>query len=430
MKVLIKLSFCACFLFPSLYAYSQTVVLKAASMLDIRKGVIITPAVIIVKDGIIDEINPKKIPDGLTIIDLPGKVLLPGLIDMHVHLASGDTTYNAVSMVMESSAYVTLRSVRNAQRDLMAGFTTLRTVGQDHPSLELIDVEIAKAIEAGMIDGPRIISAGHGISITGGHYDLSMWDNFTYGILEKGYQYGIADGADEVVKAVRYQIKHGAKWIKIVATAGILSLEGTAGLMQYSPKELTAAVEEASRHGIKVAAHAHGTEGIIAASNAGVASIEHASILTDEAIRVLLKNKTYIVPTAYLNEPHNMDFLPPAMRKKAEEIMPLARASHSKAIKAGVKFAFGTDAGLPRELAHGENAKEFATLIRLGMTPINAIRTATINADELLGTQDRGVLERGKLADIIAVDGNPLLDITFLERISFVMKGGKVYLSK
>jgi imidazolonepropionase-like amidohydrolase len=430
MKVLIKLSFCACFLFPSLYAYSQTVVLKAASMLDIRKGVIITPAVIIVKDGIIDEINPKKIPDGLTIIDLPGKVLLPGLIDMHVHLASGDTTYNAVSMVMESSAYVTLRSVRNAQRDLMAGFTTLRTVGQDHPSLELIDVEIAKAIEAGMIDGPRIISAGHGISITGGHYDLSMWDNFTYGILEKGYQYGIADGADEVVKAVRYQIKHGAKWIKIVATAGILSLEGTAGSMQYSPKELIAAVEEASRHGIKVAAHAHGTEGIIAASNAGVASIEHASILTDEAIRVLLKNKTYIVPTAYLNEPHNMDFLPPAMRKKAEEIMPLARASHSKAIKAGVKFAFGTDAGLPRELAHGENAKEFATLIRLGMTPINAIRTATINADELLGTQDRGVLERGKLADIIAVDGNPLQDITFLERISFVMKGGKVYLSK
>jgi len=399
-------------------------------MLDVRKGVIITPAVIIVKDGIIDEINPKKIPDSIQIIDLAGKMLLPGLIDMHVHLASGDTTYSATSMVMESTAYTTLRSLRNAQRDLMAGFTTLRAIGQDHPSLELIDVEIMKAIEAGIMDGPRIISAGHGISITGGHYDLSMWDNFTYGVLEKGYQYGIADGADEVVKAVRYQIKHGAKWIKIVATAGILSLEGTAGAMQYSPKELIAAVEEASRHGIKVAAHAHGTQGIIAASNAGAASIEHASILTDEAIRVLLKNGTYIVPTAYLNEPHNIDFLPDAMRKKAEEIMPLARASHSKAIKAGVKVAFGTDAGLPRELAHGENAKEFATLVRLGMTPINAIRTATINADDLLNTNDRGVLERGRLADIIAVDGNPLQDIKLLQKVSFVMKGGKVYLNK
>lgn len=399
-------------------------------MLDVRKGVLITPAVVLVKDGMIAQINPGTIPDGVTVIDLAGKVLLPGLIDMHVHLASGDTTYNATSLVTESTAYVTLRSLRNAQRDLMAGFTTLRAVGQDHPSLELIDVEVAKAIEAGIVDGPRIISAGHGISITGGHYDLSMWDDFTYGSLEKGYQYGIADGADEVVKAVRYQIKHGAKWIKIVATAGILSLEATAGAMQYSPKELIAAVEEASRHGIKVAAHAHGTEGIMAASNAGAASIEHASMLSEEAIAVLLKNKTYIVPTAYLNEPHNMDFLPAAMRRKAEEMMVLARASHAKAIKAGVKFAFGTDAGLPRELAHGENAKEFATLVRLGMTPINAIRTATINADDLLSTNDRGVLERGKLADIIALDGNPLQDITLLERVSFVMKGGKVYLNK
>jgi len=430
MKVLIKLSFCAWFVFITLHTHAQTLVIKAASMLDVKKGVIVTPAVILIKDGIIEEINPKKLPDGVKTIDLAGKVLLPGLIDMHVHLASGDTTYNASSLVMESTAYATLRSVRNAQRDLMAGFTTLRAVGQDHPSLELIDVEIMRAVEEGIIEGPRIIPAGHGISITGGHYDLSMWDKFTYGVLENGYQYGIADGEDEVVKAVRYQIKHGAKWIKIVATAGILSLEGTAGSMQYSPREIIAAVEEASRHGIKVAAHAHGTEGIIAASNAGVSSVEHASILTDEAIRVLLKNGTYIVPTAYLNEPHNIDFLPAAMRKKAEEIMPLARASHTKAIKAGVKFAFGTDAGLPNELAHGENAKEFATLVRLGMTPLNAIRTATINADGLLSTNDRGVLERGKLADIIAVDGDPLQDITLLQKVSFVMKGGKVYLNK
>jgi imidazolonepropionase-like amidohydrolase len=181
---------------------------------------------------------------------------------------------------------------------------------------------------------------------------------------------------------------------------------------------------------VKVAAHAHGTEGIIAASNAGVASIEHASILTDKAIKTLLKNGTYIVPTAYLNEPHNIEFLPAPMRVKAEQIMPLARNSHTKAIKAGVKFAFGTDAGLPKEIAHGENAKEFAALVRLSMTPINAIRTATINAAELLGTGDRGELKKGMMADIIAVDGNPLQDITLLEGVSFVMKSGKIYYSK
>lgn len=425
-----KFLFYCFFLLISLQARSQNLIVKAAAMLDVKKGVVITPAVVLVEDGIIKEINPASLPTGVTTIDLAGKTLLPGLIDMHVHLASGDSDYQASSLVLESTSHVTLRSMRNALRDLKAGFTTLRAVGQDHPSLELVDVEIMKAIEEGIIDGPRIIPAGHGISITGGHYDLSMWDNFTYGVLENGYQYGIADGVDEVTKAVRYQIKHGAKWIKIVATAGILSLEGTAGAMQYSPEELNAAVKEAARHGIKVAAHAHGTEGIIAASNAGVASVEHASILTDEAIRVLLKNGTYIVPTAYLNEPHNIDFLPAAIQKKAKEIMPLANESHAKAIKAGVKFAFGTDAGLPRELAHGENAKEFATLVRLGMTPINAIRSATTNAADLLGLHDRGVLEPGRLADIIAVDGNPLLDVALLQNVCFVMKGGRVYVNK
>jgi imidazolonepropionase-like amidohydrolase len=349
---------------------------------------------------------------------------------MHVHLASGDSDYLFSSLVTESATHVTLRSVRNAQRDLMAGFTTLRAIGQDHPSLELIDVEIMKAIDGGIIDGPRIVPAGHAISITGGHGDLSMWDNFTYGIIENGYKHGIADGVDEVVKAVRYQIKHGAKVIKVVATAGILSLEGTAGAQQYSVEELNAIVKEATRHGIKVAAHAHGTQGIIDASNAGVASIEHASILSNEAIKVLLKNKTYIVPTAYLNEPHDVSFLPLPMLRKAEQMMPIAMESHRKAIKEGVKFAFGTDAGLPKEIAHGENAKEFSALVRLGMTPINAIRTATINAAELLGTEDRGELKNGMLADIIAVDGNPLQNIKLLEKVSFVMKGGKVYLNK
>jgi imidazolonepropionase-like amidohydrolase len=382
MKLLSLPFLCAFFISISLSTYSQTLIVKAAQMLDVRKGVIVSPAVIIVKGGMIEEINPKQLPIGAEVIDLGNKTLLPGLIDMHVHLASGDSDYLFSSLVTESATHVTLRSVRNAQRDLMAGFTTLRAIGQDHPSLELIDVEIMKAIDGGIIDGPRIVPAGHAISITGGHGDLSMWDNFTYGIIENGYKHGIADGVDEVVKAVRYQIKHGAKVIKVVATAGILSLEGTAGAQQYSVEELNAIVKEATRHGIKVAAHAHGTQGIIDASNAGVASIEHASILSNEAIKVLLKNKTYIVPTAYLNEPHDVSFLPLPMLRKAEQMMPIAMESHRKAIKEGVKFAFGTDAGLPKEIAHGENAKEFSALVRLGMTPINAIRTATINAAE------------------------------------------------
>jgi imidazolonepropionase-like amidohydrolase len=223
---------------------------------------------------------------------------------------------------------------------------------------------------------------------------------------------------------VRYQIKHGAKVIKVCATAGVLSLEGPVGAQQLSEVELRTIVEEATRHGLKVAAHAHGAEGIIAAVKAGVASIEHGSILNDEAIRLMKERGTYLVPTTYLTQAIRLDSLPAPIRAKAEYILPRARQSLQLAIKSGVKIAFGTDAAV---YPHGDNAKEFAALVERGMTPLEAIRTATVNAADLLGVNDRASIAPGLLADLVAVPGNPLENIRVLEDVRFVMKGGQIY---
>jgi imidazolonepropionase-like amidohydrolase len=242
-------------------------------------------------------------------------------------------------------------------------------------------------------------------------------------VLEQGTKDGVANGPWEVVDAVRYQIKHGAKVIKTCATAGVLSMEGPVGAQQYTFEELKAMVDEASRHGVKVAAHAHGTEGIKAAVRAGVASIEHGSMLDDEAIALMKQHGTWLVPTTYLVDRINLAALPPIIRQKAETILPVARASMRKAIAGGVKVAFGTDAGV---FPHGENAREFAAYVKLGMTTAEALKTGTVNAAELLGLSDRGSIAAGKLADLVAVPGNPLQDITATERVVFVMQSGKI----
>jgi imidazolonepropionase-like amidohydrolase len=408
---------------------SQNIILSASQFLDVESGKMISPAVVVIQDGLIVDINPQNLPKNYQEVDLGNKILLPGLIDAHVHL-HWDEDYPVLTMLTESTSEAAFRGSKNAKKNLMAGFTTIRTVGQDHPSIELLDVEIDKAIVKGLIDGPRIVPAGHTISISGGHYDLSMFDEFTYGVLEFDYKHGIANGKDECIKAVRYQIKHGAKVIKVTATAGVYSLEGSAGAPQFSMEELETIVEEADRHDVKVCAHAHGNEGILMAVKAGVASIEHGSVLTDDAIKLMIDKGTYLVPTAYMKETfHDLSHLPDPIRKKKEEMNLLGHQSHRKAIEAGVKIAFGTDVGAPKILAHGENAKEFNTMVKLGMTTLEAIRAATINAADLLGTNDRGAIEIGKVADIIAVDENPLADITVLENILFVMKGGQIYKS-
>jgi imidazolonepropionase-like amidohydrolase len=396
---------------------AQVTVVRAARMLDVVTGQIVQPAVIVIDRDHIQAVNPATVPSGGTTIDLGDLTLLPGLMDLHTHLTfdlEGNWVERAVT---DGPADEAVRGVWHARQTLMAGFTTVRNLGSGGFS----DIALSKGIEAGMIDGPRIIGAGHAMGITGGHCDDT---GHAPGVNERDYTTGVADGVDDFIKATRYQIKHGARVIKICATAGVLSFDATVGAQQMSEAEMRAVVEEAARHGLKVAAHSHGSEGILAAVRAGVASIEHGSMLTDEIIRLMKEKGTYLVPTMALLDAIKVDELPPPIRAKAEKIFPLARESHRRAIQAGVKVAFGTDAGV---LKHGTNALEFSSLVARGMTPIAAIRTATLNAADLLGVDDRGVIANGKLADLIAVSGNPLDDVRVLQDVKFVMKGGKVY---
>ena len=391
-------------------------VIRAARMLDVAKGQIVRPAVVTIEGDHIRSMGQTS-DTGARVIDLGDVTLLPGLMDVHVHLTDDLSGDWVMRPVRETAADEALRGAANANKTLLAGFTTVRNVGAGG----FADVSLMKAIDAGLIQGPRIIPAGHAIGITGGHCDATGW---APGVLELGPKEGVADGVDQVVAAARYQIKHGAKVIKVCATAGVFSYDATLGAQQLSDAELRAVVEEASRHGLKVAAHAHGTDGIKAAIRAGVASIEHGSMLDDESIRLMKEKGTYLVPTAYLLTQFKFEGIPAPIAAKAREAIPLAQESHRKAIAAGVKIAFGTDAAI---YPHGDNAREFAVYVGYGMKPIDAIRTATVNAADLLGVIDRGVIARGKLADLIAVPGNPLQDVKMLEKVVWVMKGGVVY---
>jgi imidazolonepropionase-like amidohydrolase len=390
-------------------------ILRAARWLDVAAGQIRAQAVVVVQDGRITSVGG-EIPAGARTVDLGDVTLLPGLIDAHTHL-TGDLEGDWVTRdVRELPADAALRGARNAKRTLEAGFTTVRNVAAGG----FADIALMKAIDAGLVPGPRMIASAHALGITGGHCDATGW---APGILEGGPEEGIVDGVDAAIRGVRYQIKHGARMIKICATAGVLSFDATVGAQQLSDDEIRAIVEETGRHGLKVAAHAHGTQGILAAVKAGVASIEHGSMLNDEIIALMKKKGTYLVPTAYLLTAMPLDLLPPPIAAKAKEIIPLAQESHRQAIKAGVKIAFGTDAAV---YPHGVNAREFAVYVGYGMTPIEAIRTATSGAADLLGVGDRGTIAPGQLADLVAVPGDPLKDIKVIERVSFVMKGGVV----
>jgi imidazolonepropionase-like amidohydrolase len=403
---------------------AQTTVVRAQRMLDVRSGRIVSPAVVVVTGGMIEAVNPASPPPDAAAIDLGDVTLLPGFIDMHVHILLRDAASYRADILGETGADAVLRSTTSARKMLLAGFTTVRDMAQLHLTPDLLAVSMARASDAGWIEAPRIVAAGHAISITGGHIDPEMHAGISTSLFHLGPEYGIADGVDEVVKAVRYQIKHGARVIKISATAGVFSVEESAGAQQMTEAEMRAAVEEAARHGLKVAAHAHGTEGILAAVRAGVASIEHGSLINDEAIRLMKERGTYLVPTTALSDTMNLAALPPAVRRKAESILPLARANLRKAALAGVKIALGTDAPL---VPFGENAKEFGAMADRGLVPLEALRAGTLNAAELLGVSDRGDLAVGKFADIVAVPGNPLENIHATENVVFVMKGGRVY---
>jgi len=400
------------------FAAAETVVIEAARYLDVVQGRMISPAVIVVEGDKIAAINPSTRPANAKTIRLDGQTLLPGLMDSHTHLNYDLVEGWETEPVRFTTGDFALRGVPNAKATLLAGFTTVRDLGT---GAGFSDVALMHAIDKGWVIGPRMIPAGHALSITGGHCDIT---GFGPGIEPSNYVSGLADGIDAVLKAVRYQIKHGAKVIKICATAGVLSFEGPVGAQQYSIEELRAAAQEAHRHGLKIAAHAHGTEGIIASSETGIDSIEHNSMMTDEAARVIKKNGSFVVPNMHLLEVLQNVKLPEALAKKQAFLHPQVIESFRRDLQQELKISFGTDAGV---FPHGHNAKEFTARVKYGMKPLEAIRSATTVNAELFGKPDRGRIETGLLADLIAVAGDPLEDIKLVEDVRFVMKGGVVY---
>lgn len=398
-------------------------VLRADRMLDVRAGRIVPDAAVVVEGERIAYAGPAAgapVAEGACEVDLGDVTLLPGLIDLHTHLTVGRAAGREPAgwAPGDGTADVTLRAADNARATLLAGFTTVREAG----ALEFIDVALERAREAGLVASPRVIPSGYQISMTGGHGDTLGWPP---GLFETGPEQGVADGPDQLLRAVRYQLKHGARTIKLMATAGVLSPEATADARQLSDEELRTIVEEARRNGVKTSAHAHGLEGILAAVRAGVDSIDHGSQIDVEAARAMKERGTHLVPTAWINTGNaDMSHRSAEVQEKGRQISAQARESLRLAIREGVPIAYGTDAGT---FPHGENAHDFRVLVDAGMTPLEAIRSATTIAADLLGVDDRGALEAELLADVIAVPGDPLADVTALERVSFVMLGGRVY---
>ncbi|HEX9851542.1 MAG TPA: amidohydrolase family protein [Woeseiaceae bacterium] len=401
---------------------AETLVVSAARMLDVKKGAVTGPVRVVVRDGLIESINPEELPANTRVLELGDRTLMPGLLDMHTHLTLDFFTgsYWVTAPVFHSAPDWAIMGVRFAEQTLQAGFTTVRDVGA-WPGFP--DVALMRAIDRGTVPGPDVWPAGHYISTTGGHCDIT---GFAPGIQELGPKHGIADGVDEVIKAVRYQAKHGVRVIKVCATGGVFSFSNNApvGALQYSLEELQAIVREANKLGLKVAAHAHGTEGINTAVRAGVSSIEHGSILSDESIGLMKEHGAYLIPNLYINSLPLPPETPAATVAKSQYLEPLVVESLQKAYKAGVNMAFGTDSGV---YAHGENGREFAALVANGVSELHALKMGTIYAADLLGVDDRGVIAVGKRADLVAVPGNPLDDIRVMEDVRFVMKQGTVH---
>lgn len=398
---------------------NQVVAIKTGRMLDVKSGTYIERAIIVAQGERITAVGPQvAIPAGAAIIDLSAYTVLPGLADCHTHLTfdPGTLGYSSVGISVGREA---LRGAKNAKLTVEAGFTTVRNVG----AKGYTDIALRDAIDAGDVVGPRIIASGPSLGITGGHCD----DN----LLAPEYHFhaeGVADGVPNVMQKTRENIKYGADVIKVCATGGVLSMGDDPKASQYTLEELKAIVAEAHRLGRRVAAHAHGGEGIKLAVEAGVDSIEHGTYIDEEAVRMMKQKGTYLVPTVYLTQWFLENYaglgLPPAMVNKAKTIMPAMQTNLAKAFSLGVPVAFGTDSAV---YPHGLNAHEFAMYVKFGMKPIDAIRTSTLNAAKLLGQEDRiGSIEVGKFADVIAVEGDPLKDVTVLERVVKVVKGGKV----
>ncbi len=400
---------------------AETTVITADRMIDVANGKVVKQAAVIVNDNIITASGRLKdltVPNEATRIDLGNATLMPGLMDMHVHLTS-DATRHGYKRLEVSLPRAAIIGVKHAKATLDAGFTTVRNVGAPG----FADVALRDAINAGDVVGPRMFVAGPSLGVTGGHCDSNLlpyeYDN---------YSEGVADGPWEVRKKVRRNIKYGATVIKFCATGGVLSKGTKVGAQQYTFEEMKALIDEAHLRGLTVATHAHGTNGIKAAIKAGVDSVEHVSLLDDEAIDLAKKNGTYfsmdIYVTEYiLGEGEKAGILEESLNKE-RIVGKTQRENFEKAVKAGVNMVFGSDAGV---YPHGDNPKQFARMVKFGMTPIQAIQAATINPARLLKQEATlGSLEKGKLADIVAVPGNPLDDMSLMEKVGFVMKDGQI----
>lgn len=401
--------------------FAETTVITADRMIDVANGKVVKQAAVIVTDNIITASGRLKdltVPNEATRIDLGNATLMPGLMDMHVHLTS-DATRHGYKRLEVSLPRAAIIGVKHAKATLDAGFTTVRNVGAPG----FADVALRDAINAGDVVGPRMFVAGPSLGVTGGHCDSNLlpyeYDN---------YSEGVADGPWEVRKKVRRNIKYGATVIKFCATGGVLSKGTKVGAQQYTFEEMKALIDEAHLRGLTVATHAHGTNGIKAAIKAGVDSVEHVSLLDDEAIDLAKKNGTYfsmdIYVTEYiLGEGEKAGILEESLNKE-RIVGKTQRENFEKAVKAGVNMVFGSDAGV---YPHGDNPKQFARMVKFGMPPIQAIQAATINPARLLKQEATlGSLEKGKLADIVAVPGNPLDDMSLMEKVGFVMKDGQI----
>jgi imidazolonepropionase-like amidohydrolase len=405
-------------------ARDEVVAVRAGRLFDGTGETLRSDVIVLVRNGTIEAVGSDvSIPAGAREVDLSEWTVLPGFFDMHTHITSDPADGYRESAFREYPGTAALVGAKNARVTLLAGFTTVRNAGAG----EFADIALRNAVNNGLVPGPRIYTAGNGIGITGGHCDRTGFrpDIFP----ETGVEEGVFNGPDEARAAVRYQIKYGADLIKTCATAGVLSAGTEIGPAQVTPEEFEAMVETATMLDRRVMAHAHGIEGIRNAVRAGVVSIDHGAVLDDEIMAEMRQRGTYLVPTImafeYVYQAAEEGTLAPWSAIKAREITPIARQSHRAAIAAGVPVAFGTDAGV---FAHGTNADEFRLLVEAGMTPAQALVSATRHAADLLAVlEEGGTVEPGKWADLIAVRGNPLEDVEVLKDVGFVMKDGVIY---